>query len=235
MSGREQASGIKEQLTGLIAMSYPTAGGEALSRRPHPNSGALARGAHSPYNACMKKIDLGAPLFSRSFVVSKHLEALPDEARQAARQIREDMPSIDRPRLKSLLESDFGLQPLRLGKLQRLTLDLEESRYQSIYGIKSFGYVAEVSLPYSGSARLWKQRLHNSFVFPIHGKVGTRQTRFRMIMDVKDFDAAEKYFQNALADLRRALLEFEPTVAEFSEMVGQRLDECVAAQTNLKD
>jgi hypothetical protein len=158
--------------------------------------------------------------------LARHLKNFPPKVADASRGIVLYQPDLTFDELRKQLQDMFCLEPLGLGELQTISVEVRSRRVVRD-GQVGTAYLAEARVPYWGSRTLWPVRPAKGLNFPYTGMPAVASVGLRTLIPSKDVRPFEEEVQQVLARTRAALAEFAPVVRSYDAAIRVLIDTAV--------
>ena len=166
-------------------------------------------------------------LLSQANFLQRRLRRMPRQILKYVAESLADNPALTEEQLLEAVILWQTLDPLRLGPLKSISLDIDLSWFTSIYGVQFTAYRADAVVPYDGSPELWSARLSNEFKSDMCGIVQRHTLRVITTHDSKNWTQVEDLMLNWLTHVHHALPEFEHKIMMYNLRLRERVTPAV--------
>jgi hypothetical protein len=166
---------------------------------------------------------LGSRLLHKPFLAG-NLKRLSQKLVDSSQGIVLYQPGVTADELRSQLQDLFCLEPLALGALQEIRVEVT-SRGSASNLMRA--YLAEGRLTYSGSRVLWQANPQRGLGFPFRGVAADTSVGLRKLIPSLDVEPFRDELEETLTRTREALLEFAPVVKSYDEVIRSKIDRTI--------
>ena len=162
-------------------------------------------------------------LLAQPNFLQRRLRRMPRQILSYVKHRLAEEPTLSNDQLIAEIVAWQTLDPLRVGPLQSISLEVDERLFMNSYRVQFPAYRAEAIIPYGGSPELWSARPSKTFDLEMRGIVQRSNVRVVTVHHTKDWPLVEESMLSWLDDVQEALPEFEPTLIVYNVLLRKRI------------
>lgn len=166
-------------------------------------------------------------LLAQANFLQRRLNRMPRQVLKFVTECLADNPAYTEEELIEAVVLWQTLDPLRVGPLKSISLEVDERLFMNSYRVQFPAYYAEAIVPYDGSPELWSARPSKAFDLEKRGIVQQRTVRVVTVHDSKDWSLIEESTLTWLDDVQQALPELEPRIIVYNVRLGKLITPAV--------
>ena len=155
--------------------------------------------------------------------LQRRLRRMPRQILSYVKDRLAEDPTLSYDQLIAEIVAWQTLNPLRVGPLHSISLEVDKRLFMSAYEVQFPAYRAEAIIPYDGSPELWSARPSKTFDWDLRGIVQRSTVRVVTVHDDKDWSQIEETMLRWLDDVQQALPELEPTLIVYNVRLRERI------------
>ena len=155
-------------------------------------------------------------LLAQANFLQRRLNRMPRHILRFVTECLADNPAYTNDEMIEAVVLWQTLDPLRVGALKSISLEIDERLFMSTYEVQYPAYYAEAIVPYDGSPELWSARPSKAFDLEKRGIVQQGTVRVVTVHESKDWSHIEESMLTWLDDVQEALPDFGPSIVMYN-------------------